>query len=98
MLVKSPDGNFLAVTIDAHEFEGHEGGLFRVSLTYNAPSRMGKTPAHTDTYHGYFKELVPNKRVVEVIEFESSDPAMRGEMITTVEILEINGATQLTGR
>ncbi len=57
---------------------------------------MGKTTPHTDTYHGYFKELVPNKRVVEVIEFETNDPAMRGEMTTTVELLEIDGATHLT--
>jgi uncharacterized protein YndB with AHSA1/START domain len=48
------------------------------------------------TYHGYFKELVPNRRVVEVIEFETSDPAMRGEMTTTVELLDVSGATQLT--
>ena len=89
---KFPDG----MTIDVHEFEGREGGRFRVSLTYSMPSQMGKTTPHTDTYHGYFKELVPNKRVVEVIEFETTNPAMRGEMTTTVELLEIDGATHLT--
>ena len=84
------------MTIEVHEFEAHEGGRFRVSLTYNAPNQVGKTTAQSDTYRGYFKELVPNKRVVEVIEFETSDPAMRGEMTTTVELLEANGSTQLT--
>ncbi len=84
------------MTIHVHEFEGREGGRFRVSLTYSAPSQAGKTTAHTDTYHGYFKELVPNKRVVEVMEFETTDPAMRGEMTTTVELLETDGSTQLT--
>lgn len=84
------------MAIEVHEFEGREGGRFRISLTYSAPGEKGKTTAHTDTYHGYFKVLVPNQRVVEVIEFETSDPAMQGEMTTTVELLEVEGATQLT--
>jgi uncharacterized protein YndB with AHSA1/START domain len=55
---KCPDG----MTIDVREFEGREGGRFRVSLTYTAPVHAGKTTAHTDTYRGYFKELVPDIR------------------------------------
>ena len=47
-----------------------------------------KTAAHTDTYHGCFRELVPNERVIEVIGFETSDPAMRGEMTITVELAD----------
>jgi uncharacterized protein YndB with AHSA1/START domain len=89
---KVPDG----MTIQVHEFEGREGGRFRVSLTYSAPGQAGKTTAHTDTYHGCFKELVPDERVVEVIEFETSDPAMRGEMTSTVELSDANGGTELT--
>jgi uncharacterized protein YndB with AHSA1/START domain len=84
------------MTIEVHEFDGCEGGRFRVSLTYSATSHAGKTTAHTDTYHGYFKELVPDRRVVEVIEFETADPAMRGRMTLTVELFEADGSTQLT--
>lgn len=83
-------------TIHVHEFEAREGGRFRVSLTYRTSNRIGKTTAATDTYHGYFKELVPGRRVVEVIEFETSDPSMRGEMTTTVELDEVAGATRLS--
>lgn len=89
---KFPEG----MAIEVHEFDGREGGQFRISLTYSAPGEKGKTTAHADTYHGYFKALVPNKRVVEVIEFETSDPAMQGEMTTTVELREVDGATELT--
>jgi hypothetical protein len=47
--------------------------------------RTGKTEARTDTYHGHFARLVANERVVEVIEFETADPALQGEMtITTI--------------
>jgi hypothetical protein len=60
-----------------HAFEAREGGEIRVSLTYDEPTGAGKTNAHTDTYHGRFVELVPNKRVVEVVEFETADPPSR---------------------
>ena len=68
------------MTSHVHEFEPREGGRFRISLTYDAPTDTGKTSAQTDTYHGYFATLVPDERVVEVIEFETDDPAMQGEM------------------
>lgn len=77
-----PDG----MTSTVHEFAPREGGSFRVSLTYDAPDQAGKSSAHTDTYHGRFVELIPDKRVVEEFEFETSDPALAGTitMITTL--------------
>ncbi len=88
---KLPDG----MTIHVHEFEAREGGQFRVTLTYGAPDHRGKTTEHTDTYRGHFKELVSDKRVVEVLEFETTDPAMRGKMITTIELADVDGGTDL---
>ena len=58
-----------------HAFDPREGGAIRISLTYDAPTGTGKTSAHTDTYHGHFVQLVPNEQVVEVVAFETSDPA-----------------------
>jgi uncharacterized protein YndB with AHSA1/START domain len=63
-----------------HAFDPREGGSLRISLTYDAPTGTGKTTAHTDTYHGRFVKLVPNEQVAYVIEFETADPALRGEM------------------
>jgi uncharacterized protein YndB with AHSA1/START domain len=54
-----PDG----MTSLVHAFDAREGGSFRISLTYDAPTGTGKTSAHTDSYHGRFLELVPNERV-----------------------------------
>src|SRR3712207_1806440 len=56
-----------------HKFDGREGGSFRISLTYDAPTGTGKSTAHTDTYHGRFVTLVPDEQVVEVMEFETND-------------------------
>lgn len=48
------------MTCHVHAFDARVGGKFQVSLTYDAPTGVGKTTAHTDTYHGRFVELVPN--------------------------------------
>ena len=56
------------MTSHVHAFESREGGRFRISLTYDAPTGVGKTTAHTDTYRGRFVKRVPNERVVEVVD------------------------------
>ncbi|MFF6914913.1 SRPBCC domain-containing protein [Streptomyces sp. NPDC012466] len=76
---------------DVHEFDAREGGRFRVSLTYDAPDAAGKSAAHTDTYHGHFARLVPDERVVEVLEFETSDPALGGAMTLTTTLSDAEG-------
>lgn len=85
----------IGMTCHVHEFEGHEGGSFRLSLTYDAPNREGKTTAQTDTYHGRFVRLVPNEQVVEVDEFETADPALQGEMRVTITLDDADGGTRL---
>lgn len=42
------------MTSHVHAFDPREGGSFRISLTYDAPTGTGKTTAHTDTFHGRF--------------------------------------------
>ncbi|SNR28341.1 SRPBCC family protein [Actinomadura mexicana] len=86
-----PDG----MTSEVHEFDGREGGAFRISLTYDAPTGTGKSSAHTDTYHGRFVELVPGERVVEVFEFETAEPALQGEMTMTTTLTEVDGGTDV---
>jgi uncharacterized protein YndB with AHSA1/START domain len=78
-----------------HEFDPREGGAFRVSLTYDAPDAAGKSAAHTDTYHGRFVKLVPDEQVVEVLEFETADPALAGQMTLTTMLVEADGGTDV---
>lgn len=72
-----------------------EGGAFRISLTYDEQTGIGKTTAHTDTYHGRFIKLIPNERVVEVMEFETVDDSMRGEMTITFTLTDADGGTDV---
>jgi hypothetical protein len=38
---------------------------------------------------------VPDQLVVEVDTFETDDPALRGEMTTTITLTEVDGRTEL---
>src|SRR6266704_387687 len=88
---KVPDG----MSCHVHAFDAREGGLFRISLTYDTPTGTGKTTVHTDTYHDHFVKLVPNEQVVEVDEFETTNPALRGEMTITITLVDADGGTDL---
>ncbi|MGI8868964.1 MAG: SRPBCC domain-containing protein [Mycobacteriales bacterium] len=78
-----------------HEYDARETGRFRVSLTYDSPSRTGKSAPHTDTYHGHFTRLVPDARVVEVLEFETDDDALRGTMTMTTSLTDADEGTDI---
>jgi uncharacterized protein YndB with AHSA1/START domain len=83
------------MTSQVHEFDPREGGSIRISLTYNAPTEAGKTTARTDTYHGRFVKLVPDEQMVEVVEFETANPAMQGEMTITIRLADADGGTEV---
>lgn len=83
------------MTSHVHVFDAREGGAFRISLTYDTPDGTGKTTAHTDTYHGRFVKLAPDHQVVEVMEFETADPEMRGEMTVTFTLTDADGGTDV---
>lgn len=88
-----PDG----MTSEVHEFDGREGGGWRISLTYDERTATGKTTAHTDTHRGRFVRLVPDELAVETVEFETDDPALQGEMTITIALAEAaDGGTDLT--
>ncbi|MCA1708121.1 MAG: SRPBCC family protein [Actinobacteria bacterium] len=89
-----PDG----MTSHVHVFEPHEGGTFRVSLTYDSPTDAGKTDAQTDTFHGRFVRLLPDAEVVQVVEFETTDPELQGEMTITYVLADAtDDGTDLVG-
>jgi uncharacterized protein YndB with AHSA1/START domain len=84
------------MSIALEQFEAREGGQVRASLTYTS-SGVGKTEERTDTYKGRFVELVPNERVVEIDEFETNDPSLRGEMRMTISLTDVPDGTEVLG-
>jgi uncharacterized protein YndB with AHSA1/START domain len=88
-----PDG----MTCHVHAFDAREGGAFRISLTYDAPDAKGKTSAHTDTYHGVFNKLVPDRELEQQLEFETDDPAMQGLMTLRMTLADAaDGGSELS--
>jgi uncharacterized protein YndB with AHSA1/START domain len=77
------------------EWEPVEGGRFRVSLTYRAEDRTGKTEGATDTYAGRFATLVPDERVVEKLAFDTADEELADEMTMTFTLREVDGGTEV---
>ena len=78
-----------------HDFDPHEGGEYRVSLTYKDPRRAGKSSQHTDTYHGRFLRLVPNEQVIETMQFETDDPGLLGSMTLTTTLNDADDGTEV---
>lgn len=86
------------MTARVHVFEAREGGTYRISLTYRDPARSpdGKSAAGTDTFRGRFVALVPDKKIVEAIEFESPHLRFAGEMTMTTSLADAEGGTEIT--
>jgi uncharacterized protein YndB with AHSA1/START domain len=80
---------------EVHEFDPREGGSIRISLTYETSGEVGKSGLHTDTYRGRFTKLVPDEQVVEILEFETVDPALQGEMTMTTTLTDAGDGTEV---
>jgi len=59
-------------------------------------SLAGKTSQHTDTVQGRFVELIPDTKILEVVEFESQKPEFAGEMKIIVSLADVDGGTEVT--
>jgi uncharacterized protein YndB with AHSA1/START domain len=86
------------MTVHVHAFDAHEGGRFRISLTYRDPEHSpgGKTSEDMDTFQGRFIELVPDEKIVEVVVFETRDPRFSGEMKITTSFADTGEGTEVT--
>jgi uncharacterized protein YndB with AHSA1/START domain len=71
-------------------------GTYRVALRYDDKKVMGKAGDNSDIINGRFLELVPGKKIVEAVRFDSADPLFAGEMIMTTELNPEKGGTLVT--
>jgi uncharacterized protein YndB with AHSA1/START domain len=79
------------------EFDARPGGTYRMALTYRGDHpNAGKTSDDTDVVEGRFAELVPNHRVVQIVTFQSDDPAFAGEMRMTWSLSPAAGGTDVS--
>ena len=85
------------MTGKVHSFDFRVGGGYTMSLFYPASERHshGKTTEKEDRYTARFIELVPNKKIVQAVTFDSPDPSFSGEMIMEVIFEKISNGTKV---
>jgi len=90
-----PPGN---MTGRALEYDFREGGRYRIELSYagDEPDSIGKTTGRTDVSSGRFVALEPGKRIVQSVEFESSDASFTGEMTISWSFDTLPEGTRIT--
>jgi uncharacterized protein YndB with AHSA1/START domain len=77
-------------------FDARPGGAYRMVLTYAKRSTgIGKATADSDVVEGRFVEMVPDRRVVQAVDFVSDDPAFAGTMTMTWEVAAVDGGTRV---
>jgi uncharacterized protein YndB with AHSA1/START domain len=75
------------MTARFERFDLRPGGSYRMVLTYLDPTTtIGKSTADSDVVEARFVELVPGKRVVQAVDFESDDPYFAGTMTMTWQV------------
>jgi uncharacterized protein YndB with AHSA1/START domain len=81
-----------------HEFDARVGGGYQMSLFYPSSEQVyrGKTSEQEDRFTARFIELTPPSRIVQVITFDSADPAYSGEMTMVATFEERDGGTEVT--
>jgi uncharacterized protein YndB with AHSA1/START domain len=86
------------MTARVHEFDGRVGGGYKMSLFYPASEQAarGKSAESEDRFTARFVEMVPGKKVVEAIRFDSADPAYSQEMTMVVTLEDKAGQTEVT--
>ena len=86
------------MTGTVHSFDPRVGGSYRMSLTYQHPGSGpgGKTNSDTDSFTGRFVALMPDEKIVEIVEFESDDPGYAGAMTLTISFEQVPGGTNVT--
>ena len=81
-------------------FDPRAGRGYRMALSYQQADHAttGKTSEHVDVVEVRFTELAPGERIVQVVEFESDDPAFAGEMKMTWSLVPVSGgdSTEVT--
>ena len=81
-----------------HAFDARVGGGYRMSLFYPANERAfhGKTSEREDMVDVRFVELARPRRIVEAVNFVTTDPAFFGEMTIVVTFAAVSGGTEVT--
>src|SRR5262245_23510324 len=85
------------MTGEMHAFDARVGGGYRMSLFYppTERTRRGKTSEREDMVTVRFVELAPPRRIVQTVNFHSTDSTFLGEMTMVWTFEESAGGTEV---
>jgi uncharacterized protein YndB with AHSA1/START domain len=87
-----PDG----MTATFERFDPTPGGSYRMILTYvDRATAAGKSSADSDIVEVRFVDVVPDDRIVQMVDFVSDDPAFAGTMTMTWSVRSVDGGTRV---
>lgn len=88
----------VGMVCEIYAFDPREGGGYRMSFAYSGLDHAvpGKTSEHADVFSGRFAELVPGRRIVEEVVFDSADPSFASTMTVTTNLVPVAGGTEVT--
>ena len=86
------------MTAKVHEFDGRVGGGYQMSLFYaeSVAVDLGKSGGREDRYTARFVELTPPSRIVQAINFDTTEADFAGEMMMTISLEPVDGGTEVT--
>jgi uncharacterized protein YndB with AHSA1/START domain len=86
------------MTGKVHNFDLKVGGGYQMSLFYPPSEKeaRGKTSGKEDRFVARFVELTPPHKIIQAINFDSSDPAFLGEMIMETTFERKDNGTKVT--
>ncbi|WP_336514163.1 SRPBCC domain-containing protein [Pollutibacter soli] len=86
------------MTAKIHRFDLREGGGYEMSLFYpeSESAVKGKTSTKEDRFTARYLKLIPDKKILQAIDFQSDDPAFSGEMILEINLEEVADGTKVS--
>jgi uncharacterized protein YndB with AHSA1/START domain len=86
------------MTGEIYEFDARVGGGYRMSLFYPPGARAfrGKTSEREDMVDVRFVKLEPPHRIVEAVNFVTTDLGFSGELTLTATFEAVSGGTEVT--
>ena len=85
------------MTAQIFAFDPRVGGSYRMAFRYDdGGAARAKSTNDADIFRGRFVELLPDKKIVEAVDFESDDPAFRGTMTITTTLAPVLDGTKVS--
>ena len=86
------------MTAKVHHFDNRVGGGYEMSLYYpeGEMKMKGKTSDKEDKFYAKFVEIIPNKKIVEAIQFDSENADFSEQMNMEVNFEPIDNGTRVT--